>query len=56
MSVLFWNKAGPRIAYTADGALKIDDLNPEQHMRWTMTRWELHKLGWCMIWASIVGR
>jgi hypothetical protein len=56
MSVLYWRKAGPRIAYDVTGSLLIDDLNPKAHLRWTLTRWELHKLGWRMIWASIVGR
>jgi hypothetical protein len=41
---LFWDKTGPLVAYSA-GVLRIEDLNPEQKMKWSMSRWELFKLG-----------
>lgn len=56
MSVLYWHKTGPRMSYDVTQRLLIEDLNPQVSLRWAMTRWELHKLGWRMIWASIVGR
>jgi hypothetical protein len=56
MSILFWHKTGPRLSYDVTGFLLIEDLNPQRESRWALTRWELHKLGWRMIWASIIGR
>jgi len=41
---IFWHPTGPRIRYVED-MLYIDDLNPENHMRWKMSRWEMIKTG-----------
>lgn len=41
---LFSDPCGPRIYYAIE-TLSIDDLNPEQHLCWHLSRWEMFKLG-----------
>lgn len=48
---LFWDQTGPLVKYDGE-TLTIDDLNPEQHMCWRVSRWELFKLGMKAIAAS----
>lgn len=42
---LFWAKEGPKVSYDGD-TLSIDDLNPQVHLRWRMSRWELLRLAY----------
>ena len=41
---LFFDPSGPMLTYRL-GLLEISDLNPEMHVQWRMTRWEMFKLG-----------
>lgn len=50
--ILFWCPEGPRIRY-ANGVLRMDDLNPENSMAWRMTRWEMLKLGFSCVLATL---
>ena len=51
---LHFDPAGPVMRYeAASETLYIDDLNPEQHMRWKLTRGELLRLGARMILQAI---
>jgi hypothetical protein len=52
MKTLFWHSTGPKIS-AGNGTIEISDLNPEQQMRWRMSRWELFVTGWRMILASM---
>jgi len=50
---LWWHGTGPLIQYDKDtGVLIIEDLNPEQKVRWAMNREELLMLGRRCIWAA----
>jgi hypothetical protein len=49
--LLFFDQSGPLMRYQ-DGVLDIEDLNPEQIIRWQMSRLEMIRLGWwCLIAA-----
>ena len=51
---LHFDPAGPVMRYeAASETLHLDDLNPEQHMRWKLTRGELLRLGARMILQAI---
>ena len=51
---LFWDPTGPLVQYDVEfGVLQIHDLNPEKNIAWYMTRWEMVRLGWMMIWAGL---
>jgi hypothetical protein len=52
---IWWHPTGPKLSYD-DGVLHVYDLNPEQHIRWRMTRWELVKVGFGCILAAIGSR
>lgn len=49
---LFFCNSGPLIKYNSD-CLYIEDLNPEQKMRWRVTKWELIVMGFKFIIAGI---
>lgn len=49
---LFWHPTGPLMRYQAK-TLFIDDLNPEQHTKWRMSRFEMLRLGWRCIVAAL---
>ena len=53
--VLFMDHSGPLLAYR-HGFLDVQDLNPELETRWRMSRWEMFKLGWRCLIASIKPR
>jgi hypothetical protein len=59
MTTLFWLPEGPRIRYErnydADFSdfLIVDDLNPENEIKFWMTPMELMMFGFRCIWASI---
>ena len=40
--IIFWHATGPRIRYVGE-VLYIDDLNPENHIKWRMGRWEMDR-------------
>lgn len=48
--VVFFCNAGPMMKYNAfDGVLLMEDLNPQQEMRWGLSRFEAVKLGLSLI-------
>lgn len=49
---LFFNPTGPFVRYDG-GLLKIDDLNPEVHTQWTMSRGEMLGLAWRCFLSAI---
>ena len=49
---LFWHQTGPLLRYEG-GFLNVEDLNPEMKTKWTMSRWEMFKLGWRCAVAAI---
>lgn len=50
---LHWNPEGPRIRYwLRRETFDVDDLNPENQIKFQMSRKELFKLGWECIKAS----
>ena len=51
---LFMDPTGPLLRY-ADGALSIEDLNPEIKTKWKMSRGKMFKLGCRCIWAAVAG-
>lgn len=53
--ILFWHKTGPRLSWERE-CFKIDDLNPEAHIEWRMSRSELFKLGWQCMLAAMLGK
>jgi hypothetical protein len=53
---LYWHPAGLMIRYERDAfseTLLIDDLNPENHITFRMTPWELLKFGFKCVWAAV---
>lgn len=51
-SILFFDPSGPMMHYNV-GLLTISDLNPENEIRWAMSRWEMAKLGFhCLVAAA----
>lgn len=50
--IIWKHETGPLLSWQ-DQTFKIDDLNPELHVRWLMSRWELFKVGLCCLWAAI---
>jgi hypothetical protein len=48
---LFWYPQGPMMKYI-DGVLHIEDLNPDAHLTWRLSRWEMFKIGFKFILAS----
>ncbi|MGY3130085.1 hypothetical protein ACVWZM_000767 [Bradyrhizobium sp. USDA 4501] len=50
---LFFDHAGPMLSYR-DGVLHVADLNPELKTQWSMTRWEMFKLGVRCLLASLI--
>jgi hypothetical protein len=53
--VLFMDQTGPLLAYR-HGFLDVQDLNPENEMRWRMSRWEIFKLGLSCLTAAMLAR
>jgi hypothetical protein len=49
---LFWHPTGPMLRYR-EGLLHVSDLNPQIETQWTMTRWEMLRLGWRCIMAAL---
>jgi len=41
---IFWDKTGPLIKYDGE-LLVIESLNPQQHIQWCMSRWEMLRTG-----------
>ena len=53
--MIYQDATGPLVEF--DGQfLDISDLNPEQHMRWRMSRAEMLRLGFKAIWSALVTR
>ena len=53
---LFFDHCGPLIKYTRDGLgewLTVDDLNPQTHVEFKLTPWELLRFGFKCIWAAV---
>jgi hypothetical protein len=50
---LYWDPTGPLINYVG-GTLHVCDLNPEQEIRWRMSRMEMFKLGLRCIKAAFI--
>lgn len=50
---LFWHPTGPKLSYR-NATLKVSDLNPHVETQWRMSRWEMVKLGFQCIHASLV--
>lgn len=51
-SILFFDPSGPMMHYHS-GLLTISDLNPQLETRWTMSRWEMVKLGFRCVLAAV---
>ena len=49
---IFWAPWGALLRYT-DGALHIEDLNPEVKRAWVLTRWERLRIGAGFILAAL---
>ena len=49
---IFWHPTGPMIIYRKE-TLLIDDLNPEAHLTWAISRWEMIKIGIRFILAGV---
>jgi len=49
---LYWHETGPLIAYGSDTIL-IGSLNPQQEIKWRMSRWEMFKLGWQCLFSAV---
>ena len=49
---IYFHNTGPLIRYDAE-TLHIEDLNPQQSMRWRMSRWEMFKIGVRSIVAAL---
>lgn len=49
--IIAWHKTGPRLRYER-GIVHIEDLNPEAHITWRVSRWELFRVGIACIGAS----
>lgn len=50
---IFWHPTGPLLRYE-NGALSIEDLNPETKLRWRLTRMERLKIGFRFLIASLL--
>lgn len=51
---LYFQNEGPMLQYNyKNTAFIISDLNPECNTHWNISRWELFKLGWRMVWTSL---
>jgi hypothetical protein len=49
---IFFDKTGPLVRF--DGStLEVSDLNPEQSIRWRMTRGEMFRFGLKAIWSAL---
>ena len=49
---IFWHPTGPLMRYE-NGALQIEDLNPEIKTQWRMTRMERLRAGFRLMLASL---
>jgi hypothetical protein len=49
---IFWHPTGPRLRYE-NGMLYSDSLNPENHIHWRISRWEMVKTGVRFIAAAL---
>jgi hypothetical protein len=49
---LFWHPTGPLVSYIG-GMLVVSDLNPENNIRFRMSRKEILKFGWRCIRAGL---
>lgn len=53
---LFWCHSGPKISYHRDAFrewLTVEDLNPENSIEFSLTPFELFKLGFKCLWAAV---
>lgn len=50
--MIFWHPTGPRVEYT-DGMLRMATLNPQNEVKWRMSRIEMLRFGWWCIWAGL---
>lgn len=50
---IFMDATGPLVQFDGE-ILSISDLNPEQHMRWRMSRVEMLRFGFKAILSAIV--
>jgi hypothetical protein len=50
---IFWSETGPLLHYDGNRLL-ISDLNPSQEMRWSLSRWEMVKIGLRCIRAAFM--
>jgi len=49
---LWWHKTGPKLSMAKDVygyRLYIDDLNPEQHITWRLTKQEIFTIAWQLV-------
>jgi hypothetical protein len=56
-TTLLFDPSGPLVKYKRDAFgewLSIDDLNPEKHIHFRLTPWQLLRFGFKCIWAAIV--
>lgn len=51
--VLFFAPDGPLVTYSRDGTLRVESLNPQNHLQFRMSRGELIALGLRAIWIAI---
>lgn len=49
---LYWHQTGPLLRWNGT-RFEVEDLNPEVKTGWTMTRWEMFRLGLRCILVSI---
>lgn len=52
MKTIYFCHSGPMVRY-GGGSLCIDDLNPERHMTWRMSRLQMLRVGWRCFVASL---
>ena len=52
-TTIYWHKTGPLVQYI-DGALMIDDLNPQVSTKWRMSRWEMIKFAWRSLFVALI--
>ena len=50
---IFWHPTGPLLRY-ADGALRIEDLNPQLATTWRLTRRERIKIGLRFLFTALL--
>lgn len=54
--ILWLHATGPKLSLEKDVygyRFYIDDLNPEQHITWRLTKTEIFYIGWQFIWYGL---